>query len=82
VLDRLEPLDRAAADALGRRIGRDELRMLALERLELAHEAVELGVADLGVREDVVALLVVADEAPQLLDAGPDRGGDRSHAGC
>ena len=48
VLDGREPFGRAAADALRRRVGRDEIGMLGLERLQLAHQRVELGVGDLG----------------------------------
>ena len=40
-----------------------------LEALELLHERVELGVGDLGIVEDVVALLVVANEPTELRDA-------------
>ena len=40
-----------------------------LERLELLHQRVELGVRDLGVVEDVVALFVMADAGPEVGDA-------------
>ncbi len=64
VLDGLEAGGRAAADALGRRIGRDEIGVLGFEALELLHERVEFGVGQLGIVEDVVPLFVVANFAP------------------
>ena len=63
-----EALARLAAHALRRRIGRDQLRMLGLELLQLVHQAVEFGVADLGIVEHVVAVLVVADLVAQRFD--------------
>ena len=42
--------------------------MVGLERPQLAHERVEVGVADLGLVERVVALVVVGDLGPQRLD--------------
>ena len=69
VFDGREALDRAAGDALRRRIGGDELGMLRLEPLELVQQAVELLVGDLGIVVDVVALFVVPDRVAQLVDA-------------
>src|SRR4051794_2414116 len=43
--------------------------MGVLEGPQLAHQGVELGVGDLGVVEDVIALGVVVDEPAQLLDS-------------
>ena len=43
--------------------------MLLLERLQLVEEAVVLGVRDLGVVEDVVAVEVVVEELAQLRGA-------------
>ena len=48
--------DRLAADPLRRRVGRDELGVLGLERPQLVEQLVVLVVADLGVVEDVVAV--------------------------
>ena len=59
---------RLAADALGGRVGRDQFGMRCLQLLELAEESVVVGVGDLGAVEDVVAVLVMADQCPQLLD--------------
>ena len=70
VLDRLESFDRPAGDALGRRVGRDEIGMLRLEPLELVQQPIELLVGDLRVVVDVVALFVVADVVAKLSDAG------------
>jgi hypothetical protein len=69
VLHLLEPLARGRADPLGRRIGRDQLRVLVLERLQLVVEPVVLGVGDLRVVEDVVAVEVVVDLLAQLVEA-------------
>ena len=76
---------------LRRRLGRDEQGMLDLERHEFAHERVELGVGDLGIGVDVVALFVVPDALAQrrnLFGGGhraasarvSDRGRPRSRA--
>jgi hypothetical protein len=43
--------------------------VLRLEPLELAHQRVELGVGDLRIAQDVVALFVVADLTAELVDA-------------
>ncbi len=74
VRDRVEAFGRAAADPLRRRVGRDEVRMRGLERDQLAHQRVELGVGDLGGVADEVELLVAADLAPELVDALGGRG--------
>jgi hypothetical protein len=68
--DRREPFGCAAAYALGRRIERDEVGVIALEPLELVHELVELGVANLRSGVDVVAVFVMADLSTKLFDAG------------
>ena len=75
VLDLLELLERRAAHALGRRVRREQLGVLALEVAQLAQQRVVLGVADLRVVEDVVAVVVVLELPPQLVGA-------RSAAGC
>ena len=51
--------DGLAADALGRRVRRDELGVLGLERAQLVEQRVVVVVADLRVVEDVVAVAVV-----------------------
>ena len=61
-----EPLERRGADALRRRVGRAQLRVLLLERLQLAVERVVLGVVDLGLVEDVVEVRVPVDGLAQL----------------
>ena len=58
VLDLHHLRARLAADALGRRVGRDELGVRLLERAQLAQQRVELGVAHDRVVEDVVAVVV------------------------
>ena len=67
--DRREPFGRASAYALRRRIERDEIGVFALETLELAHELVELGIADLWSGVDVVAVFVMADLPSKLVYA-------------
>jgi hypothetical protein len=62
----LELGHRLGGDALGRRVGRDEVGMLLLERLQLVEQRVVGVVADLGVVEDVVAVTVVLDRPAQL----------------
>jgi hypothetical protein len=44
--------------------------MLGLEPLQLLHQLVELGVADLGLGGDVVAFFVVANLAAEFCDSG------------
>ena len=65
----LDPLARGPADPPARRVGSDQLGEPCLQLLELAHEGVELGVRDVGVVEDVVAVLVAHEVAAQLGDA-------------
>ena len=80
VLDRLETFDRAAADALCRRVGRDEIRVLRFEPLELVQQRIELLVGDLGVVVDVVALFVMPDGVAELGEARLD--GRHRNADC
>ena len=54
------------AHALRRRVRRDEPGMLSLERFQLAHEGVVLGVRDLGPGLRVVEAVVPPDLVPQL----------------
>ena len=70
VLDGRKAVGDAAADALGRRIGGDELGMVGLERFEFVQQAVERLVRDLGRGVDVVLLFVVADGGAKFADAG------------
>ncbi len=68
--------DRRPARALGRRVGRDELGMLGLERRRSSRRSsVELGVRHRGVVEDVVAVAVLVELGAQLLGAPPGRFG-------
>ena len=66
--DLLEPVARRRADALRRRFGRDQLRVLLLERLELVEEPVVLGVGDLRLVEHVVEVEVVVDLLAQVVE--------------
>ena len=77
----MTPVARLAADALGGRVGRDELGVLLLQRAELAEERVELGVADLGIVEDVVAVVVRVNLAGERGVARAGLFRRRGHAG-
>ncbi len=68
VLYDAERLDGRSPDALGRRVGRDQLGMGRLQLDEAAHEPVVLGVADDRLGEHVVAVVVVVYFRPELLD--------------
>jgi hypothetical protein len=76
VLDLGQRGDRLAADPLGRRVGRDELGVVALEPAQLVEQRVVLVVADDRVVEDVVAPAVLAQLGAELLGALDDRGRD------
>ncbi len=65
-------------DALGRRVGRDELRVRRLEVDELPEQQVVLAVRHLGRIEHVVSVVRFGQDAPELL--GPGGGIGRSHA--
>ena len=54
------------ADALGRRVGGDQLGVLGLDPAQLVEQRVVLLVADLGIVEDVVAVGVVVEDAAEL----------------
>ena len=69
VLNGLEAGYGPSCDALRRRIGGDEVRVIRFELLELVKQAVELFVGDFGVAEDVIPLLVMADCVSQLANA-------------
>ena len=66
VLDGGEPGGEAAADPLAGRIGRQQGRILRLQRLEFAQQRVELAVGHGRCVEHVVAELRVADPLGQL----------------
>ena len=65
-----EPLERRGADPLRRRVRRAQLRVLLLERLQLAVEGVVGGVVDLRRVEHVVQMRVPVDGRAQLLRPG------------
>ncbi len=54
--------------------------MLGLEPQELANQQVVIGVGDLRAVERVIALVVIRDLPPKVVDPGGDVGGVR-HAG-
>jgi hypothetical protein len=74
----------SAADALGGRVGGDELGVALFELPELDDEGVEVGVGDFGGVEDEVAVLVVGDLRAELFDAelGAGDAGDVGGGGC
>ena len=57
---------RLGADALGRRIGRRELGMRGLDRLQLAHQLVVFDVGDRRLVEHVIAVVGLVDARAQL----------------
>ncbi len=59
---------RLSANALRRRIGRDQFRMLRLDPLKLVHQLVEFGVRKFRIIENVVEVFVM----PNLLAQGVD----------
>ena len=58
-----ERRQRRSADPLGRRLGRHQLRVLRLERLEFVEQAVVLRIGNAGFVEHVVAVVVGVDFA-------------------
>ena len=68
MFDGVEACGRTPADALGWRIGGDEIRVVGFEALELLHERVEFCVGYLGIVEDVVALFVIANEPAEFVN--------------
>jgi hypothetical protein len=69
VLGLLEALRGRGADSARWGIRGRELRMLVLERLQLIEKAVVSSVGDLGIVEDVVAVVVLLDRLAELTDA-------------
>ncbi len=61
-----ELLERLPADPLGRRVERAQLGIGVLELLQLVQQQVVVGVADLGLVEDIVEVAVAFDLAAQL----------------
>ena len=59
-----------ATGPLRRRVRRQQVRVLLLQRAQLAHEGVEVGIADRRLVEIEVAVLVVADLGTEPVDAG------------
>ncbi len=57
-----------ATDALAGRVGRDQIRVLGLERLETLHQVVVLGIGEYGRVEHVVQVLVVAELVAEGFD--------------
>ena len=76
--DLLQPVDRLAAHPLGGRVGSDQVGVLGLQAAQLVQERVVDLVADLGVVEDVVAMVVVLELATQVL--GPGAGVALAHS--
>jgi hypothetical protein len=58
----------SSADALRRRVRRDQVGVLVLEPLQLVVEPVVGGVGDLGIVEDVVAVEVMIQLGAELVD--------------
>ena len=77
MLDLLEAVERRRPDPLRRRVRRPQLRVRVLQRPQLVQQLVVGVVADLGVVEDVVEVVVVGEELSQLRRALLGR---RAHA--
>ena len=79
VADGLEALRGRGADALAGGVGGEEVGVLGLERAQLVHEPVVLGVGDLGGVLGVVEAVVVLEQPAQLAHAvgGGPRAGHR-----
>ena len=69
MLDGWKTFDRPSADALRRRIGRHQIRMLGFEVLEVVQQPIEFLVGNLRVVVDVVALFVVTNRFAQFANA-------------
>ncbi len=69
MLHRAKGLDGFGADPLGRGIRGDGIGMTLLQFLQFAQQAVVFGVGDLGVVEDVIAVVMVMQLGAQLFDA-------------
>src|SRR4029079_3020106 len=61
-----ESAPRDDADPLRGRVGRDEARVVGLERAQLAHEVVVLPVRERRLVEDVVPVVRLGDRSPEL----------------
>ena len=64
----LETARRLGADALGGRVRRHEVRMFCLQGKQLIQQRVELSVADFGLIEHVVQVVVPVDLPPEVLE--------------
>ncbi len=74
VRDGLEVAGRRRADPLGRRIGRHQVGMFGLERLQPAKQLVVGLVGNRRLVEHVVAVIVLVDFAPEPFGLGADFG--------
>ncbi|GLQ89964.1 hypothetical protein GCM10007898_35390 [Dyella flagellata] len=63
------------ANTPGRRIGSRQLRVLGLQRLQLAHEAVIFGIRDFRIVEHEIAIVGMFDPLAQILDTFGGQGG-------
>ncbi|GBD46119.1 hypothetical protein HRbin41_00938 [bacterium HR41] len=70
---------RLPSNTLCRGVGRYELRVLAFERAQLVEQTVVLLVRNLGIVENVVAPIVVADLLAQRFGAPRNLGGHASN---
>ncbi len=61
--------ERPAGNTLSGRIGRYELRICLLQHLQLGKKFIILPVADFGLIEDVIEIIVLPNLTTQLLDS-------------
>jgi hypothetical protein len=67
--NRGEEIPHRTTDPLGRRVRRDEKWILFLEAHQFTQQGVVLGVGDLRLIQNVIAIAVIAELLAQLLDA-------------
>ena len=63
-----ESFARLSSNTLSGRIGREQLGMLGLDLLELAHHGVVLGVADFRLVQHVIQMFVMTQRLAQFFD--------------
>ena len=63
-----KPLARLPTYALRRRIRSNQVRVLSFELLELLHKQIEVGIADLGIVENVIAVFVMSNLITKSFD--------------
>ena len=68
----LETSQRTAPDALGRRVGARQLGVLFLQLFELGEDLIVVKIRDLRIGDNIVEVVVTANQPAQLFDATPN----------